>query len=180
MRIADKPPSTYPWYLRLLLRSQRRRFGEPLKPTLLWGRVPALLFTFLAFQRVLERARSPLRPALRALVMTRVSQLNHCAFCIDLNAHRLARQPGSRAQAAAVAQWREHPQFDAAERAALDYAEAMTLAGSGVTDAQVAELRRHFSDDAIVELTALIGMQNLSSKFNAALGVPAHGFCERD
>jgi hypothetical protein len=38
-------------------------------------------------------------------------------------------------------------------------------------------LRRHFSDDAIIELTALIAYQNMSSKFNAALGVPSQGFC---
>ena len=41
----------------------------------------------------------------------------------------------------------------------------------------VATLRQHFSDDAIIELTALIAYQNMSSKFNAALGVPAQGFC---
>jgi hypothetical protein len=38
-------------------------------------------------------------------------------------------------------------------------------------------LRRHFDDDAIIELTAVIAFQNLSSKFNAALGVPPQGFC---
>ncbi len=41
----------------------------------------------------------------------------------------------------------------------------------------VAALKEHFDDDAIVELTALIAYQNMSSKFNAALGVPAQGFC---
>lgn len=39
-------------------------------------------------------------------------------------------------------------------------------------------LKRHFHDDAIIELTALIAFQNLSSKFNSALGVPAQGFCQ--
>jgi alkylhydroperoxidase family enzyme len=43
--------------------------------------------------------------------------------------------------------------------------------------ALIARLRQHFSDDAIIELTALIAYQNLSSKFNAALDVPAQGFC---
>jgi hypothetical protein len=38
-------------------------------------------------------------------------------------------------------------------------------------------LRTHFDDDAIVELTALIAFQNMSSKFNSALGIPAQGFC---
>jgi alkylhydroperoxidase family enzyme len=39
-------------------------------------------------------------------------------------------------------------------------------------------LKKHFDDDAIIELTALIAFQNLSSKFNGALGVPAQGFCQ--
>jgi alkylhydroperoxidase family enzyme len=41
----------------------------------------------------------------------------------------------------------------------------------------VSSLRRYFDDQAIVELAALIAYQNMSSKFNAALGVPAQGFC---
>jgi hypothetical protein len=46
-----------------------------------------------------------------------------------------------------------------------------------VTDDLFARLKRQFDDDAIVELTALIAFQNLSSKFNAALDVPPQGFC---
>jgi alkylhydroperoxidase family enzyme len=42
----------------------------------------------------------------------------------------------------------------------------------------MAKLRRHFDDDAIVELTGLIAFQNLSSKFNSALDVPSQGFCQ--
>ena len=41
----------------------------------------------------------------------------------------------------------------------------------------MAEVRRHFDHDGIVELTGLIAFQNLSSKFNAALAVPPQGFC---
>jgi alkylhydroperoxidase family enzyme len=53
----------------------------------------------------------------------------------------------------------------------------MTGSPSGDRGAVIALLRGHFSDDEIVELTALIAFQNLSSKFNAALGVPSQGFC---
>lgn len=52
----------------------------------------------------------------------------------------------------------------------------MTLSGAAVDDAHIAALRGHFADDVIVELTGLIAFQNLSSRFNAALGVPAQGF----
>ena len=67
--------------------------------------------------------------------------------------------------------------FDARERAALAYAEAMTASGDGVDDTLFTRLRREFDEDEVVELTALIAFQNLSSKFNTALGIPAQGFC---
>ena len=61
---------------------------------------------------------------------------------------------------------------------ALEYAEAVTAAGVQVPDDLFARLQQRFDDDSIVELTALIAFQNLSRKFNSALGVPAQGFCE--
>ena len=54
----------------------------------------------------------------------------------------------------------------------------MTLSGAGVDEVHIRSLREYFTEDAIVELTGLVAFQNLSSKFNAALGVPAQGFCE--
>lgn len=53
-------------------------------------------------------------------------------------------------------------------------------AQSPSTDAHFRRLREHFDDDAIIELTGLIAFQNLSSKFNAALGVEPQGFCTPD
>jgi alkylhydroperoxidase family enzyme len=96
---------------------------------------------------------------------------------VDINSATLARRAGSMAKVEALAEWRTSDLYSAAERAALDYAEAMTITGRGVTDALMTTLREHFSDDAIIELTALIAFQNLSSKFNSALDVPPQGFC---
>ena len=64
------------------------------------------------------------------------------------------------------------PLYDEAERAALAYADAMTISGREVDEALFARLRRHFDDDPIVELTAAIAWENASSKFNRALRVP--------
>jgi alkylhydroperoxidase family enzyme len=60
---------------------------------------------------------------------------------------------------------------------ALEYADAITLSDLEVTDDVMARVKQQFDDDAIVELTALIAFQNMSSKFNAALDVPPQGFC---
>ena len=64
-----------------------------------------------------------------------------------------------------------------AERAALSYAEAMTITGQKVTDELFAVLRRHFSEAQVVELTAAVALENFRSKFNVALGVESQGFC---
>jgi alkylhydroperoxidase family enzyme len=71
----------------------------------------------------------------------------------------------------------DSPLFSEREKAALAFAETVTRSDLRVGEQLIARLRKHFEDQAIVELAALIAYQNMSSKFNAALGVPAHGFC---
>jgi AhpD family alkylhydroperoxidase len=104
-----------------------------------------------------------------------VSQLNHCAFCVDINSAVLAKRGVAIEMISVVSAWRGSPLFDADEQLALEYAEAMTL---NRVDAELRErLKARWSDDFIIELSGLIAFQNLSSKFNAALDVPAQGLC---
>jgi alkylhydroperoxidase family enzyme len=77
----------------------------------------------------------------------------------------------------AVPVWRDSRLFNEAERAALDYAEHVTITSKRVDDALFGELKRHFNEKQIVELTAAIALENFRSKFNPALGVEAQGFC---
>jgi alkylhydroperoxidase family enzyme len=76
-----------------------------------------------------------------------------------------------------VEQFAESPLYSAAERAALAYAEAMTITGHRVDDALFERVREHFTEPGIVELTAAIALENFRSKFNVALGIEAQGFC---
>ena len=178
MRVAEKTISAYPWYLRPFFWNQKRKYGQVLKPALLWARSPFLFLAVALLYGALDRRRSPLSPVLRSLVTVRVSQINWCRFCVDLNSMTLARRAGSMEKAEALAHWRESVMFTEAERAALEYTEAMTMSDRHVSDELIVGLGRHFDDDAIVELTGLIAFQNLSSKFNAALDVPSQGFCQ--
>ncbi len=73
----------------------------------------------------------------------------------------------------ALEEYATSPLYDEAERAALEYADAITLSDMDVTDELFALVRRHFDDDEIVELTAVIAWENSSSKFNRALRVPS-------
>jgi len=78
---------------------------------------------------------------------------------------------------AQVAQAATSALFSERERAALEYAEAMTVTGRRVDDALFARVRAHFSEAQLVELTAAVALENFRSKFNTALGIEAQGFC---
>lgn len=176
-RIDTDPNHRFPWYVRLFLANQRRRYGRELEPARLWGRTPWVFAALSLLYGALDRRRSPIEPALRSLVTVRVSQINWCAFCIDINSANCLKRGISDAQLAALPEFEQADCFDARIKAALAYAEAMTRSDAGVDDATMARLKQHFNDDAVIELTALVAFQNLSSKFNAALGVQAQGFC---
>lgn len=176
-RISGLPHSSYPWYVRLILKLQRRKHGHALEPTLLWGRMPRPFLMLTLLYRSIDRADSPLEPELRSLVQVRISQINWCSFCVDLNSATAIERHSTPEKLAALPQHATSLIFSSRERMALAYAEAVTDPARQVDDALFTQLRQHFPDQEIVELTALVAFQNMSSKFNAALGIPAQGFC---
>ncbi len=176
--IPPKPLSEYPFYLRWFFRRQARKYGRTLTPSWLWGRLPAHFAGMLFMLGLFQRKQFPADTALRSLVSARVAQLNGCDFCVDLNSYNLLQVVGSTAKAEAVDRWRESDLYSERERAALDYAEAMTDTARRVTPSEIEPLRRHFDDDGVVALTAWIAFQNLSAKFNSALGAEENGLCQ--
>ena len=178
MRVSVKQLKEYPWVLRPFFWNQKRKYGAILQPGLLWARVPKLFAAVAVLYGVLDRKISPLTPILRSLVTVRVSQINWCRFCIDINSATLAKRSGSMEKVEQLAQWKESDVFDEKEKIVLEYTEAVTFSDQQVTDELIERLKNFFDDDAIVELTGLIAFQNLSSKFNSALDVPSQGFCQ--
>ncbi len=176
-RVATKQVGAYPWLLRPFFWNQKRKYGAVLQPGLLWARVPKLFATVAALYGVLDRKSSPLDPMLRSIVTVRVSQINWCRFCVDINSATLAKRAGSMAKVEQLAQWKTSELFDEREKIVLEYTEAVTFSDQQVTDDLMQRLKGYFDDDGVVELTGLIAFQNLSSKFNSALDVPAQGFC---
>jgi AhpD family alkylhydroperoxidase len=167
----------FPWYVRLFFRNQKRRYGAVLEPARLWGRTPKVFAALALLYGALDRRASPLEPALRSLVTVRVSQINWCEFCVDVNSATVLKRGVDEAKLAELAEFESSVLFSEREKAALAYAEAVTYSDRSTGPEHFARLRQHFSDDDIVGLSALIAFQNLSSKFNAALGVEPQGFC---
>ena len=104
---------------------------------------------------------SGLAPALLELVKIRASQINGCAYCLDMHT-KDARQRGETEQRLyAVAAWHEAPFFSERERAALAWTEAVTRVGeSRVPDAAYQDARRHFGEKELVDLTLAIVVIN--------------------
>jgi AhpD family alkylhydroperoxidase len=167
----------FPWYVRALFWLQRRRYGRVLEPARLWGRTPRVFAAFAALFAALERRSSPIEPLLRALITVRVSQINWCRYCVDINSSFVLERGAGAAKLAELERFESSALFSEREKAALAYAEAITRSERKLGAEPLARLRKHFDDDAIVELTALAAFQNASSKFNAALDVEPQGFC---
>jgi AhpD family alkylhydroperoxidase len=101
-----------------------------------------------------------LEHALLELVKIRASQINGCAFCIDMHT-KDARGAGETEQRIyALNAWRETPFFTERERAALAWAEAVTRIGGGVSDDLYAQARQQFSEKELVDLTWAVAAIN--------------------
>ena len=123
-----------------------------------------------AFVKVEELiAQSGVDAMLRHLMKLRVSQINGCAFCVEMHT-REARADGETNQRLDhLVVWREVDIFTDAEKAALAWAEALTVHGSGVSlDALHKNLQQHFSDEDIANLCTVVAMINTWNRFAIA------------
>ncbi|MGB7180952.1 MAG: hypothetical protein WA888_12260 [Burkholderiaceae bacterium] len=96
---------------------------------------------------------------------------------MDINSVRAIEGENGEAKIKALANWRDSEVFSAAERVAIEYGERMTITGQVVDDVFFGDLKQHFSESQIVELTAGIAMENFRSKFNVPLQVESQGLC---
>jgi AhpD family alkylhydroperoxidase len=107
-------------------------------------------------------AQSSLPPALVDLVYLRVSQINNCAYCLDMHTRDLLKKGQKIEKLALVQAWAEAGYlFDERERAALAWAETVThVAETGVPDEAYQAARTVFEERELVDLTIAIGLMN--------------------
>ncbi|MEW6144390.1 MAG: carboxymuconolactone decarboxylase family protein [Thermodesulfobacteriota bacterium] len=105
---------------------------------------------------------SSIEPRLRYLVELRVSQINGCAYCVDLHTNQLRREGETQQRLDCLVVWREVPFYDERERAALDWAEAVTLIkDTHAPDSAYEAVSAHFTEKELVDLTFVIANMNL-------------------
>jgi AhpD family alkylhydroperoxidase len=121
-------------------------------------------------------ADSTLPHATQELVKIRASQINGCGFCTDMHTKDAAAEGETQQRLNLVAVWREAKVFTEAERAALELAEQGTRtadAAGGVTDEAWANAAKHFDEDQLAALVALIAIINAYNRVNVITQQPA-------
>ncbi|QOH35948.1 carboxymuconolactone decarboxylase family protein [Burkholderia cepacia] len=113
----------------------------------------------------------------RELVEIRASQLNGCAFCVDMHI-KMAKIHGERElRLHHVAIWLESTLFSPRERAALEWTEVLTrLPAHGVPDDLYARMREHYSEQELSDLTVLVGAINSWNRLNVAFRIVPGSF----
>lgn len=111
--------------------------------------------------------QSGLDPKLRELLSYRVSQINGCAFCLDMHHKELIHMGEEELRLHSMPAWQECPFYTDKERAALVFAEAVTNANNAdVSDGIFSQLKRFFSESEIVALTVAITQTNTWNRIN--------------
>ena len=117
--------------------------------------------------------RGGLEKSLIELVKMRASQINGCAFCLDMHARDARKQGETEQRLYLLNAWRETPYYSERERAALAWTECLTrLPTDGAPDAAYEALAAVFSPVEIANLTALIGVINIWNRVAVGLGWP--------
>jgi AhpD family alkylhydroperoxidase len=121
-------------------------------------------------------AESGLEPKLVHLVKMRASQINGCAYCLDMHSIDARAEGETEQRLYTLDAWRETPFFTERERAALAWTEAVTLIAQTHAPQEVyEELKKHFTEKEIVDLTFVVGTINLWNRLAISMrAVPGH------
>lgn len=122
---------------------------------------PAALQAVLGLENYVSK-QSGLDRHLIHLLKLRASQINGCAYCVDMHAKEARRSGLSEQWINLVSVWRESPVFDERERAVLEWTEALTnVAATGAPSEAYEPLKDHFTEKEIMDLTVAIGTINV-------------------
>ncbi|MGH2496602.1 MAG: carboxymuconolactone decarboxylase family protein [Ktedonobacteraceae bacterium] len=118
--------------------------------------------------------------SLLRLVQIRASQINGCAFCLDMHTIDARAEGESEQRLYLLTGWREAPFYSERERAALEWTEALTLvADSQVPDEVYEHVRPHFTDEELANLTLAVTTINSWNRLNVAFRTPAGTYHRR-
>ena len=107
------------------------------------------------------------------LIKLRASQINGCAYCVDMHIRESRHDGMSDQWINLMSVWRESSVYDPSERALLGWVEAVTnVAQTGIPDGEFEALKAHFSDEEIMKITVAIGTINTWNRLAVGFRMP--------
>jgi alkylhydroperoxidase family enzyme len=150
--------------------------GSGIEPVELWAHQPKMMSGMGKFQQSVRKGTS-VDERLKCLVELKGAQMIGCEYCVDLGSQICRNSGFSDAELLALPRYRQSDLFTEREKLALDYTVAVMRTPVEVTDELFAAVKEHFTDEQVVEITALLTLVNLD-RFNAAFGIGSAGFSE--
>ncbi|WP_395693373.1 carboxymuconolactone decarboxylase family protein [Nocardioides sp.] len=164
-------------YGRFLTAYARRTYGQVPDGVHVYFHHKPLLRAVLGFEGKVTRWRE-LDPHLKSYAQLASAAVIGCSWCLNFG-YFLAHDEGlDEAKVREVPRWRESDVFTPLEREVLGYAEAMSVTPPTVTDEMTASLVDQLGAPAVVELTQMVAIENMRSRFNAAVGLQSQGFSD--
>jgi len=148
--------------------------GSGLEPMEIWAHRPKMMMAMGKFNQAVRKGKS-VDERLKNLVELKGAQMIGCEFCVDLGSQICRNFGCSDEELLALPRYRQSGLFTDREKLALDYAVAVMRTPVEVTDELFAQMKEHFSDEQLVEITAHLMVVNLD-RFNAAFGIGSAGF----
>jgi AhpD family alkylhydroperoxidase len=164
-------------YGRVLSAYARRTYGEVPDNAYVYWHHRKVLKAVLGFeQKVAKWDR--LAEHLKSYAQIASAGVIGCSWCLDFGYYKAHDDGLDLAKVREVPRWRESDVFDDTERAVLEYAEAMSTTPLTVTDEMVAGLIERLGVEAVVELTQMVALENMRSRFNSAAGLRSQGYSD--
>ena len=152
------------------------RHGSGIEPLELWARQPKMMSAMGKFQGAVRKG-DLVDERTKYLIELKGAQMIGCEYCVDLGSQICRNSGFSDQELLAVPDYRQSDLFTEREKLALDYTVAVMRTPVEVTDELFARMKEHFTDEQLLEITALLAVVNLD-RFNAAFGIGAAGFSD--
>ena len=152
------------------------QIGSGLEPIEIWAHQPKMMTGMGRFNQAVRKGKS-VDERIKNLVELKGAQMIGCEYCVDFGSQICRNSGFSDEELLALPRYRQSELFTEREKTALDYAAAVMRTPVEVTDDLFARMKEHFSDEQMVEITALLTLVNLN-RFNAAFGIGSAGFSE--
>src|SRR5436305_14674299 len=163
-------------FRRMALLYAKLRYRDVPEPMTKWSEHGGVFWAWAVEESLVEATWRALPRQTRLLATLAAAPSIDCPWCLDFGSHLAAQGGLSEAKLRDLHRWRESDAFSADDRLVLTYAEQVCATPVAVDDGLVADLRARLGERGLVELTALIALENQRSRFNAAMGVLPQGW----